>query len=403
VEKIGILIFTDKAKERAYGKHDFFEAKKNWGIKKIVSQLGYEYDFCSSATINEYEHVLVSLTSYYDILNLIRAIPIDRKCKIHVGGPGVNNIRGYLPYIDTAWFGRCDFGEINGIIEGVNYRSLWRKTDDQEFNGSYEVCKPTIEGLGKTGWEEETSVGCKQKCKFCHYSWWNGYAEKQEESYKSGYTHYEDFFQHIDWSMGRILTALDGMTEQTRLKVGKPISYEKIKEKLLETNKIKNREKNITAKIYSIIGYPWEDENEIAKCDITKALNEIGHRLKNPLLLFFHFSHFVPMQKTPMWAVPFNFHNYWKDAKETPCLYSSDNIKLYTGTSTTSPASAAEETIIQRAQNGDYKILQILASKKFQRLPASRKINSMRTELMRFFIEQDRESIPNIKTPWRYR
>jgi len=400
-KKIGILIFTNKAKERAFGKNKHFDSKKNFGLNKILSQLDCDYEYCSSVTINDYTDIIVSITSYYDILNIIRNIPITRKCKIHIGGPGVNNIRGILPYIDTAWFGRCDFGEINGIIDGDQFESLWRKTKDQYFENKYSVSVTKKEGLSYVG-ENETSVGCKQKCHFCHYSWWNGYIEKDEKSYKSGARSYEDFFQSLDWARGSAITGLDGMTEYTRKRVKKPISYKKIKEKLLESNKITDREKNLRLKIYSVIGFPWEKKNEISKCDLIRALEEVGHMIKNNMLLFFHFSHFVPMQKTPLWAAKFNWNNYWQEAKNKPLLFGNDKIKLYTGTSTTSPASAAEETIIQRSLNGDDKILRIIASKKWQALPSTRKIYAMKKEVPIYFSEQEDEAIPNIITPWNY-
>lgn len=396
---IGVLIFTNKAKERNYNKKDIYDNKKNFGLNKILSQLNYEYEYCSTVNMNKYKHIIVSITSYYDILNLVKNISKERNSKIHIGGPGVNNIRGFLPFIDTAWFGRCDHGEINGIINGDNYKSLWRKKDDQKFEGIYYVSKPTLDGLGYEG-EEETSVGCRQKCKFCHYSWWNGYIEDDEKSYKSGFTSYEDFFQAIKWERGRVITALDGMTEETRKRISKPISYEKIKEKILETNKIINRDKNITAKIYSVIGYPWESRNELEKCDIAKVLKEIEGKINNKLLFYFHLSHFIPMQKTPLWYVKFNWSNYRKEAKKKPMLYSTDKIKLYTGTATTSPSSAAEQTIIQRSSNNDHEIIRLLATNKWQAQASVKKEHILRNELPRFFTEQKKETISNIITPW---
>jgi radical SAM superfamily enzyme YgiQ (UPF0313 family) len=402
VGKIGVLVFTEKAKERTFKKaNDAYDGKKNYGIKKVLSQLNEKYEYCSPSTINNYDHVLCSLTSWFDILNLIRNVPIQRKAKIHIGGPGVNNIRGYLDYFDTAWFGRCDKGEVNKIIDGLCHESLYRKSLDPEFVGEYKVCVGEPDTIGHDG-ENETSVGCSQKCTFCHYSFWNKYVEKDEKSYKSGQKNYEDFFQSVDWSRGKIITALDGMTENTRKIVRKPISYDKIKEKLLESNQITGREKNLAVKIYSIIGYPWESKDEISKCDITKALKEISPQLKNKILMYFHFSHFVPMQKTPMWWVNFNWSNYWEKAKESPLLFGDEKIKLYTGTSTTSPASAACETIIQRAQNQDGDVLRMLASKKWNLLASTEKVLILQKNFNRFFVEQEKEAIPNIITPYKY-
>ena len=396
---VGVLILTDKAKER--GGKDIYDGKKNFGVNKIIAQMDDDHEYCSPRTMDNYEHVIFSITSYYDILNLAKAVSPDKKCKLHVGGPGVNNIRSLVPIIDTAWFGRSDSREINGILAGQEFEALWRKEKDPNFEGPYCVKATSRAGLGYEG-EVETSVGCRQKCKFCHYSFWNKYVCDNEESYKSGYTHYEDFFQAVDWSRGRVITALDGMTEKTRKLVAKPLPYQLIKEKLLESNSIPVREKNLTAKIYSIIGFPWEEEDEIDKCDITRALKELDGQLKQPILFYFHLSHFVPMQKTPLWNVRFNFANYWKKARETPLLYGTDTIKLYTGTSTTSPASAAVETFIQRADNGDFKSLKIFASKKWGRLSTTERVRFLKQNFMAKFVEQEHEKIANIKTPYKY-
>jgi hypothetical protein len=396
---VGILILTDKAKER--GGRDVYDAKKNYGINKILSQLDRGYEYCSTRTMDNYEHVLFSVTSYYDILNLIKSVPLEHKSMLHIGGPGVNNIRSLLPIIDTAWFGRCDLGEVNGILDGKEYTSLWRKLSDPLFDGDYEVCPATISGLGYDG-EEELSVGCSQKCKFCHYSWWNKYIQKDESSYKSGYTHYEDFFQSVDWSRGRVLTALDGMTEDTRRKVGKPLSYNVLKEKILESNDIPIRSKNLTAKIYSVIGFPWEEDKEIDKCDITRVFKECERDLRQPMLFYFHLSHFVPMQKTPLWYVKFNTADYWQRARDTPVLFDNGRIRLYTGTSTTSNASAAVETIIQRSGNDTYKHLKALTTRKYLSLPARSKMALLNDHFGKYLSEQDLEMIPNVRTPYKY-
>jgi len=271
-----VLVFTDKAKERGGAKDKkSFDSKKNYGLSVVLSNLKYEYEYTSYKNIDKYDYVLASLTSYYDIYNLVKVVPKEKKCKVIVGGQAVLNIRGYIDIIDFAWFGRCDGEEINYPIDGRTHSSLWSKKDDPLFEKEYVYNEGTLRETGETVFgEKETHIGCRQKCYFCQYSWVNKHKTiGKSESYQDAYTTKEDFFQCVDWKNIRVLTALDGMTEYTRKKINKPLTIETLEKKILETNEIKT-EKNITAKIYSVIGFPWEDKNEISKCDLIGILEK---------------------------------------------------------------------------------------------------------------------------------
>lgn len=405
MNKVGVLVFSHKHSISVGrdGRSDYsFDGVSGKGLHKILSELKRPYDFCSRETVNDYDDVLCSLTSYHDILNLILNIPKNTKTRIHIGGPACNNIRPVIPYIETANFGRCDRGKINGILDGKEYKSVWRKAIDPDFQGEYEVDGSSVDGLSG----DEESFGCRQKCAFCFYSHWNKYTNKNDgDHYAGGFSSYEDFFQSLDWKkcIRGGVTALDGITEETRIKIHKPIKKQDIIDTLLRSNDVKT-ETRLRAKVYCIAGYPWESRNEIENLDIVSALKEVEPYIKNTITIRMHFSHFIPFQKTPLWNAPFNFSNYRNWCLDHKLLYESENIRLFSGgTFTPSPSQAAQSTIIQRAKNSDTGIIERIASHNFQKLDSERQIRIMKNEIPHFFGEQTDESISNIKIPNKYK
>ena len=135
---------------------------------------------------------------------------------------------------------------------------------------------------------DEESVGCSNKCKFCQYSWTNGYKTKKEAGkYTSGFNEYEDFFLSFDWEKARktAVTALDASTEYGRKKIGKYISNKEIIEKLRESNYV-DTNKRLSVKIYNIIGYEWENEESARLEELRETLKEASLYIKNKVILF---------------------------------------------------------------------------------------------------------------------
>lgn len=404
LKPIGVLVFSGSriVVGRADRSDYSFDGMDLCGLKKVLAESGLKYEFCSAATLNEYDHVVCSLTSFHDVLNLLLSVKPGKKPCIHVGGPACNNINPLIDVIDTANFGRCDEGKLARIISGEKIPSVWRKDTDPLFEAQYEVDSSSASGLSG----KETSFGCPKKCSFCFYSHWNGHVTSGKGAgYASGKEfakhNREDFFKTLDWATANqgATTALDGLSERSRELVCKPCSTGEIKDKLLESNSV-TASHSLRAKIYCIASFPWETEHELKESDITKAIADVANDLKNKMTLVLRISHFIPFQKTPMWYVPFNWADVRRQAKARPLLFSNERIRLFSGgTYTPSPAVAAQSTIIQRAGRADRKTLMVLASSKWRGLSSSMQCAAMRRELSRFFVEQSQESIPNITTP----
>jgi radical SAM superfamily enzyme YgiQ (UPF0313 family) len=377
--KIGILVFTNLINKRGTRKNLYFDSERYNGFRYIISEINRERNeviYISRKQIKDCDYVLVSITSYMDIQNLVNELEnIDKGyAKIIIGGAGVTNIRLYRHLIDYACFGRGEYC-INRILNDDIPDNVWSKKDDPNLEKKYRIgeCKKLIEG--------ERSVGCINKCYFCQYSWKNKYCSGDNNiSYQSGYSRNEDIFNALNWEKAKrtAVTALDGINEYARKRINKNMTKEEIIDKIKEAYKIKT-DKRLSLKVYMIIGYPWEDRDSANLIELKKVLKSADKEEKTHSIIFmFNFTHFVPMQLTPMYNMPLNFINFRSELniKRNYMIYKGNNIKAYINSYTTTPAAAFDELYIERAFEKDYDdYIKIFNTKKYQSLSVDSKIN----------------------------
>lgn len=368
--RVGIYVFTNQVKERLLRSNDFyFDGKQYYGFRYIINEIDtatYEIGYCSSLDYNEYDIVIVSFTSYYDIYNLINEInPLNKKAKIIVGGQGALNPDILRNIVDGMWFGRGE-GRINDILKFIPHESYWIKKNDPDLENQYTIAQ--AQNLIEYKDYKENSVGCRYKCFFCQYGWKNKiYNPKQ--TYSSGYTEHEDTIKNIDFNKYKppyLISAIDGYTEMSRKMVNKNITHQDI---INKTNEIyTSQKKAVGVKLYSIIGYPWEKKIDVSELeDVVKQCDHISDRVLNYFLVS---THFAPMPLTPMENEPINWHNFRDEAAERKIKLLGNTVSFYLNPiQITSPISAAEETVIYRAQLTDYdNIKKILTSPKYKSL-----------------------------------
>jgi radical SAM superfamily enzyme YgiQ (UPF0313 family) len=370
--KVGVLIFTDKVKDRMTRKNNYFDSLEYCGLKYIINEIDknkYNIEYCSSATINNYEYVIVSLISYFDIFNFISQLKNKTiTTKIIIGGATVTNIRPLIKYIYAACFGR---GEtlINDILECKNLDNVWYKEKDPFLLKKYKIGQ--VKKLIKLDNYIEKSVGCPNKCKFCQYAW--KHIQPKGEKYNSGMDNVEELFKFLDWNTAksRAISAFDGTTEQTRKKINKNLTNDEILKKLIEVYNI-NYDKPLYLKIFNIIGFSWEDENinfnEISdlfkQADRNKKTHKVWVKIFN--------NHFKPMPLTPLAYSPVSKINY-REIFKNKKIYMGNNFEVVISPYSTSPATSIEETIINRAF--DSKNLEnIYTTKKYLSLDVKTKI-----------------------------
>lgn len=380
--KIGILLFYDKINRG--GRDNSFDKLPYNGLKYILSELAYNYEIINITQIKDYDYVLCSLTSVMDIENLVYVFetykPHKGNCKIIVGGSGCINITSIYDYIDIAVFGRAE-GQINDIINGVEFDNVWKKEKDPEIEGKYFI-RQAVNLL-----PFETLIGCRNKCSFCQYTW------TREYKGEGNYSPVNAPFPEDDWrgltieNSGRYLTAWDGLSEKTRFKVNKRISDDDIREKIISWYRF-NREKVVNLKIYNIIGYPWETADSISSdlINLRNIFHECDQKRGGPgnrVLIMMMFTPFSPEPLTPMELLKPNIDIIWRDffEKHGRNIYGDKNtdIECFILPQINSSYTLAKRVMINRCTLSDRKYIQnVLKNKKIDSLSSYQQIEQLK-------------------------
>lgn len=371
--RIGVLLL-DVVTDRGSTADRCFDDMLYLGLHIVLEDLAEPYEFCSSATLKNYEYVLISLTSIMDVENLINTLEgLNRgKCKIIVGGNGCINIRSFSDLIDIAMFGRCE-GQINEVLAGVDYPNVWRKEKDPDIKGVYEirqVDKPT---------KYETTIGCPNKCYFCQYTW-------VRKATAGRYTHGgdlkidEDDFRSLKIEKsGRYTTAFDGCSERTRYAVGKTwVSELDIARKIDAIYACDGIQKPVNLKIFNIVGYPWETVetfwNDMAAEGAMWGRLDRGNHCKR-LVLMYYFTPFSPEPLTPMQYSKsnprINWHTEIGRGKCVP-IWNGPDINAFTLPQINSGYTLMKRVLINRCRERDRKGLRsMLRNKKLKTVPSA--------------------------------
>ena len=372
--RVGVLRlykFTERQNKREISTDNM----QNVGLNAILSELKEPYEWCDIRDINDYDFILITLTSVMDIENLIytfeRYAPDIVKPKIIVGGFGVCNIKLIIPYIDIACFGRGE-GQINDIIAGLRFNNVWRKEDDPNVERKYQIRQTQYLVKGEVG------VGCRNNCAFCHYT----YVREQMNSntvYNPGL-----LFPAVesDWNAltiaraGRYTSAWDGWSEESRRTVHKPVMNDTIIDKLIDVGN-KDIDGGNNFKIYQIVGYPWETPKSVLRdIDAWKArFAYIDSKIKNNITLTFLNTPFGPEPMTPMQYEPANLDVSWQNVINFNEIYKGEHLRAFNIPSISGAFTLLKRVFIHRAQITDLELFKsIVYSSKLKYLSDADKV-----------------------------
>lgn len=371
--KIGIYVYSDKIRKR--GKEGYFDNIKYIGIRRIVSEIAEKYEICyvSHKTINEVDFVLLPIISYRDVYNFLwETKNITIKSRVIAGGPGLTNP---FPLFPKVW--ACVLNRAENLIQqifnqerlpNVIYRDNIEKirvgqlSEFIQFTGerSGEMPKHLSE-------YKERHIGCVKKCYFCQYTWKNIFKKsKSHKGYRSGFNDCENTIAELDWRVkggGYLVTAIDGLMEQSRKIVNRGnitnAAIEKTLKAFFETE-IERR----NLKLYCVIAYPFE--KILSMQEIIDICKRVDRKSKKHMTIFLQCTHFVPMPLTPMESESVN----WLDGRQRlRGRYDGHSIRLILlQHQITSPVSALEQTFINRYRMGDNKYMDILISRRYNKL-----------------------------------
>jgi hypothetical protein len=305
------------------------------GLEMICHALrhaGIEVDYCSSATVGRYKVVLVSITSgcdWYTFIGERLAWPKTARPVVIAGGAGLLNVRPFLRWCDTFCLGRSEEYVVPVVRAALAGEKLEHPSvvhaADFDVGRTYTLDAGTALyphavplANGKT-WTE-SAYGCQRKCMFCGYTWhrrhvgglqneagagdvlWGGSAEK---------TIFElDLARPDTWGLPKLrIVGMDGFSERIRRMVNKPITRDMLRgffRGLAAAEVAPNH-----MKIYNIVGYPTETEDDWFEfLEDLAAADEGFSKVEAQWGIEVHSTPFRPMPATPCACWPMSPVNY---------------------------------------------------------------------------------------------
>ncbi len=363
-------------------------------VVDIVRRAGYAVDYAGPATVHEYDVVLVSITSDCDWWPFMAERSRWRKgnYKVIAGGPGVLNVRPFLPWVDYFCLGRAE-GVIDKLIRGLDGQSVDAGPSvvvsadfsiDKQYR-IHQVDEPYPHELRLEGGARyrEGGLGCNHKCLFCAYTW--------HRKHLGGTFEYGDLWsknEHVELALldmhaGKPVdynklrtTAIDGMSERLRFEVNKKITRDMLREFLV---RLASCGKPHQVKFYNILGYPDETEADWWELldDIEAADRELPRAQGRTSFLLLS-TPFRPMPATPMACAPMSYKNYRGRVASVLGPQHKGNV-FYNGKwiwavecmGTESLATVIQSAIIWRGTEGDSeRIVRVARSKAFAKASA---------------------------------
>lgn len=326
--KIAVYVLNKNAKQTY--KKECFNIRLNAGISVVIDILrrqGYEVDFCSSATVHNYDIVLFAITSDCDWWPFIAERVKWQKgnYKVIVGGAGVLNVRPFLEFVDYFVLGRAE-NVIDKLVKAIEADGEFEResvvySKKFDINKKYKINQVqhiyahdiVLENGDKY---HEDIIGCNHKCFFCGYTWqrkavldsvfeysglWNGGVDRERAilDINNGIA--------LDWNKLRT-TAIDGLSERLRFMVNKKISNDILIDFLQRLAKC---EKPHQVKFYNIVGYPtetWEDWQEFK--NVIKIADKDFAKQEKQTCILLHNTPFRAMPATPLACAPMSYKNY---------------------------------------------------------------------------------------------
>jgi len=309
--------------------HECFDVRQNAGLMvaiDILERSGVEVELAGSATVGQYDVVLVSITSdcdWWPLIAEMAAWPKGRRTVI-AGGAGVLNVRPVLEQADYFCLGRAE-----GIIDKL-VLALWDNQpfehpsiiDARTFDPGREyvinqVAEPYPHEVALPGGQgyREGGIGCNHRCLFCGYTW--------HRKHTGGSFEYSDLWAKerdvevalLDIAGGREVdygrlrtTAVDGMSERLRFAVNKRITREALRGFLVNLH---TSGKPHQVKLYNVLGYPSEtDEDWRELAEDIRLADEALPPSKRQTSLLLHSTPFRAMPATPMATAAMSYCNY---------------------------------------------------------------------------------------------
>ena len=364
-----ICAYVQNAYAKANYKNECMDTRQFVGLRVIIDSLnraGYEVEWAGSATVHEYDVVLVSLTSDCDWWPWIAERLQWRKgdYKIIVGGAGVLHITPFLSFADYFSLGRGEESIVNLIrkLDGKEYVEDDSIVESANFSSDkiYHIRQTDfvyphkIPLMNRGNGFQEGAIGCNHRCLFCGYTW-----QRKFVSPNKYYAMSDNLFGNIEDKERAMLdiqkdpasvnfsrlrtTAIDGMSERLRYMVNKRISRSVMVDFIRRM--IDSDAKPHQLKFYNIVGYPTETEEDWTEfLDTLKEADSGRKKKEKQWSIVLHSTPFRAMPATPLACAPMSKVNYRGKIGSTLGKGLKGNI-IYQGTNLWSVESMGTDSL----------------------------------------------------------
>jgi len=389
--KIAFLVFENTAKP-SRRKNKSFDWSGNVGAYMVIDALrrdGITVGFCSTATAKNYDLVLVSMTSVHDTFNFLHAVGRSREWKnrtfkVLAGGFGCQNVFPLQGYVDYAFFGRAEnvIAEIIALVlDGDDsHESLMDLTRIKQVK----MCQtdklyPYVLQTQPHTFQEK-SLGCKNKCSYCHYSFsrkwiprkgeyegallWGGY---QQETF-------HDVIGQADTHLGQLSTAIDGFSERLRVAFNKPILNAEIRE-TIEWISHNWEHSAMGLNLYCIGNYPTETDGDRDELKGVFAQCRLGKTRIAAIMKVFPL---IPAALTPSAYLPVNLGVSWNKRKGD-IYYEKPGLRVKLSPFLKTRYGHLVEVIAERATEKSQRLIETICwSKQLRKLNAPQKLIALK-------------------------
>ena len=302
-------------------------------------------------TIDDCDIALCSLCSPNDTMALVCALDHRPKSKLIIGGHGVYPFRSWRQITHRIAFGRVEDAVDDCVLSDAALPWCYDYDRDPDLTGRYVIrqARRLLRG--------EQSVGCNGACKFCQYGATRRRFGGAYGNSNRGSVVLEDRWENVNAQPGAQTTALDGLSEATRKRVGKPVDDAQIIDKL---SWCLNRVSGIIRlKVFMIVGYPWETAESV-KHDLLHLRDVLGRVRPGPqcgrIMMLVTWTPFSPEPLTAMEDEPANISTNWRDIilhDDYRCIYDSDHLNAFSLPQIPGPLTLYKRVAINRGATVD--------------------------------------------------
>jgi len=305
-------------------------------------------------TIDDCDIALCSLCSPQDTLALVCALDRRPNSKLIIGGHGIYPFRAWRHLTHRIAFGRVEDAVDDCILGNSALPWCYDYDRDPDLTGSYVIrqARRLIKG--------ESSVGCNGGCKFCQYRATRrlfGGPHYKAGLRGSGNSFIEDRWEEFQVKPGLVMTALDGLSAETRKRVAKPVDDNEIVERLSWA--LSRLRGTMRLKVFMIVGYPWETA-ETVRDDLLRLRDVLSRVRPGPsggrIMMLVTWIPFSPEPLTQMEDEPANIETNWRDIilhDDYRCIFDSSHLNAFSLPQIPGPLTLYRRVAVNRGATVD--------------------------------------------------